>query len=43
MTWPLWLALVLCVMGSAALGLVVYGSRRWTHAIRSLTARIASR
>jgi hypothetical protein len=40
MTWPFWLAQVLCLMGGAAVGLVVHGSRRWTEASRSLTARL---
>lgn len=40
MTWLLWLGLVLCLLAVAAVGLSVYGSKRWTDTTRTLTSRL---
>jgi hypothetical protein len=40
MTWPLWIALILCLLAVAAAGLASYGSRRWTEGARVLTSRL---
>ena len=40
MTWLLWLGLVLCLLGLAAVGLSAYGSKRWADATRTLTSRL---
>ena len=36
MTWPLWLGLLTAVLVLAAVGLSIYGSRRWTDTTRAL-------
>ena len=38
MTWLLWLGLVLCVLAVVAVGLSVFGAKRWTDATQTLTA-----
>ena len=48
MTWLLWLGMVPCLLGAAAVGISAYGSKRWEDATRTLTqelnaARIDSR
>lgn len=40
MTWWLWLGLVLCVLAITALGLSVYGARRWAHTTGALIRRL---
>jgi hypothetical protein len=40
MTWLLWFGLVLCMLAAAAVGLSVYGSKRWADTTRALTRRL---
>ena len=40
MTWLLWLGLVLCLLAVAAVGLSVYGAKRWTDTTRTLTSKL---
>ncbi|MDP2835118.1 MAG: hypothetical protein Q8Q28_17810 [Pseudomonadota bacterium] len=40
MAWLLWLGLVLCLLGVTAVGLSVYGAKRWTDTTRTLTSRL---
>ena len=40
MTWQVWLGLILCVMAVAAVGLAVYGTRRWAEAMQLLTCQL---
>jgi hypothetical protein len=42
MTWLLWLGLSLCLLAVAAVGLSVFGSRRWTDATRTLASGLES-
>ena len=42
MTWLLWLGLVLCLLAIAAVGVCVYGSKRWADTTRTLTRRLES-
>ena len=40
MTWLLWIGLVLSLLAIAAVGVFVYGSKRWTESMRMLTGRL---
>lgn len=40
MTWLLWIGLVLCFVAAGAVSLSVYGSKRWSEAVRTLTNRL---
>ena len=40
MTWLLWLGLVLCLLAVAAVGVLAYGSKRWTGTTLTLTSRL---
>jgi hypothetical protein len=40
MTWLLWFGLVLCLLAVAAVGLSVYGAKRWADATRTLTRKL---
>jgi hypothetical protein len=46
MTWLLWLGLALCLLAVAVtvagVGLSIYGSKRWTDTIRTLTGQLES-
>jgi hypothetical protein len=42
MTWPLWLGLLTAVLVLAAVGVSVYGSKRWTDTARALRRKVSA-